>query len=297
VTEPSPDDVLRVFDAFLTFARGGATPAPSMSPAAPPAASREVAPTIAPSSALLASMGAPPPSVAPAAPVVRGARVTGQTPPRAPGSNRSEEATRVSPLSEAMASSLAPLSMHSSPWEEPTRERPDVVREMLSSEQNLSDTQQSLPVFEVQPAPRMVEEQSIIVEDEGLTNPEFGREDFSGAEVRAASGGFAAHGPMPVEQFVQEMSVLIKYGHAGQAARETEHWIAAHPDDLTAHLKIAEFEMARLDRDAAVNRFVSLVARLLERGDQAGAADVVQKLRRDAPDDLRVSALSQRYGR
>jgi hypothetical protein len=194
-----------------------------------------------------------------------------------------EDLTRVSSLTEALASSVAPLPTNGSPWEETTRERPDVVREMVAM------------AFPEAPAPH--EEQSIIVEDDTLTQPEFGN-DFVVAPTEPGRSPVTGHpGPMPVEQFVQEMSVLIKYGHAGQAAAETDRWIAAHPDDLSAHLKIADFELARLDREGAINRFIFLATRLLERGDATQARDVVRKLRQSAPEDLRVGALANRLGR
>ncbi|MBI5514386.1 MAG: hypothetical protein HY909_11495 [Deltaproteobacteria bacterium] len=194
-----------------------------------------------------------------------------------------EDLTRVSSITEALASSVAPLPPNGSPWEETTRERPDVVREMVAV------------AFPEAQSPH--EEQSIIVEDDTLTQPEF-ENDFVVASPEPGRSPVTGHpGPMPVEQFVQEMSVLIKYGHAGQAAAETDRWIAAHPDDLSAHLKIADFELARLDREGAINRFISLATRLLERGDSTQARDVVRKLRQSAPEDLRVGALANRLGR
>ena len=82
-----------------------------------------------------------------------------------------------------------------------------------------------------------------------------------------------------------------------QAAEETERWIASHPDDLAAQIQLTEFQLARLDRNAAIDRFVSLVGRMIERGESVQAGDLVNRLRRDAPGDHRVGALASRMGR
>lgn len=186
---------------------------------------------------------------------------------------------------------LTEVSTNVTPWEEPTRERPDVMRAMVSGAAAHPDTS---PTIQVPEARAAVVEQSIIVDDDTLTDPEFGRALLAQMGSLMRSSQPAVPGPMPVEQLVQEMSVLIKYGHAKQAAEETERWIHAHPDDVSAHLKIAEFELARLDREAAINRFVHLLDRLLERGDATRARDVVQRLRGDLREDARLGALVSR---
>lgn len=186
---------------------------------------------------------------------------------------------------------LAEVSTAVTPWEEPTRERPEVMRAMVSGAAAHPDTAPTIQVPEVRAT---VEEQSIIVDDDTLTDPEFGRALLSQMGSLLRPNAAPSPGPMPVEQLVQEMSVLIKYGHAKQAAEETERWIRQHPDDVSAHLKIAEFELARLDREAAINRFVQLLDRLLERGDATRARDVVQRLRGDLRDDARLGALVSR---
>ncbi len=192
--------------------------------------------------------------------------------------NTDTEITRVAPAPRPPAAP-DPSTPQDGGWEDTTRERADVVRAMLRR-------------ADVKPTPAArVDERSIIVDDDTLTDPEFERSHLLGAMDLRPSG------PMPVEQFVQEMSILIKYGHTAQAAEETERWLAAHPDDLAAQLQIAEFQLARLDRDAAIDRFVSLVGRLVERGDSVGAQDLVQRLRRDVPGDRRVGALAHRVDR
>jgi len=185
---------------------------------------------------------------------------------------------------------ITDVSTGVTPWEEPTKERPDVVRAMVAGGAAHPDTSPGIAVPE---APAVVE-QSIIVDDDTLTDPEFGRALLTQMGQLLRPPATAAATPMPVEQLVQEMSVLIKYGHAKQAAEETERWIRAHPDDLSAHLKIAEFELARLDREAAINRFVHLLNRLMERGETRSARDVVQRLQSDVREDARVGAIVSR---
>ena len=176
----------------------------------------------------------------------------------------------------------------------PTHERPDVARELAASPEAQPDTDVALTLPEsVSGRLRRVEERSIIVDDDTLTDPEFGQDAVQRvAQFVRDPGAVAA--PMSVDQFVLEMAILIKYGHGEQAAAEAERWIAAHPDDLSAHLKIAEFELQRLDRDLAINRFIALVSRLVERGDQREAQDVVRRLRSRHPDDHRLGALASR---
>lgn len=219
------------------------------------------------------------------------------------------EVTRISPMPAVLAASSAPLDAHASPWEEPTRERPDVVRELASSpaagpEIDLTATipgVQSPPeVLALPPSPPPAAlaaapsvESSIIVDDDTLTDPEFGPELMQRFQ-RLGRAGVGA--PTPVEPFIQELVVLIKYGHADQARGEAERWVAANPDDLVAHLAIAEFEVARLDRETGVQRFGRVVAALHERGDRAAVSAAMQRLQRAAPGDARVAALAARVG-
>lgn len=229
------------------------------------------------------------------------------------------EVTRISPMPAVIAASSAPLDAHASPWEEPTRERPDVVRELAASaaagpEVDLTATipgVQSPPeVFALPPSPPPAAlasapplappvvaapsvESSIIVDDDTLTDPEFGPELMQRFQ-RLGRAGVGA--PTPVEPFIQELVVLIKYGHADQARGEAERWVAANPDDLVAHLAIAEFEVARLDRETGVQRFGRVVLALHERGDRAAVSAAMQRLQRAAPGDARVAALAARVG-
>jgi hypothetical protein len=286
--------VLAVFAAFLEHARSGGTAA---TPAAVSLAEAEEGPT----DVKIASPRQVPPTIAPM--LVQGpAAVSVKLTPFGPSDDDFDpvppvsdaDKTRISPLPEALARHAAPLPTHGSVWDDPTHERPDVARELAASPEAQPDTDVALTLPEsVSGRLRRVEERSIIVDDDTLTDPEFGQDAVQRvAQFVRDPGAVAA--PMSVDQFVLEMAILIKYGHGEQAAAEAERWIAAHPDDLSAHLKIAEFELQRLDRDLAINRFIALVSRLVERGDQREAQDVVRRLRSRHPDDHRLGALASR---
>lgn len=141
------------------------------------------------------------------------------------------------------------------------------------------------------PPPSPYEERSIIIDDDSLTAPEMSRDEALGvgaAVVAIAQGA--------LDTLLQEMAVLVKYGHAQQAAQELELWAAAHPDDLAAHMRVAEFEMARVDRELALQRYGTLVSLFLDRGDARSAEDVIRRLRRDMPGDPRVTSIAQWNG-
>lgn len=152
-----------------------------------------------------------------------------------------------------------------------------------------SDTDLAVGLPEMRaPAPPSVEERSIIVEPDTIPPP----------AVKAPTPAPAPPSSAPaVEAFLQEMMVLIKYGHARQSAQECERWITSNPDALDAHLKVNEFQFARLDRDLALQRYAWLVARMVERGRAPEARDVVERLTRQLPDDPRVVALTPQLGR
>lgn len=199
--------------------------------------------------------------------------------------SRASSTPAPTPAPASLHPPLAEVSTQVSPWEEPTRERPDVVRAMVAGGAAHPDTSPALLTPELHTS---VEERSIIVDDDTLTDPEFGR-----ALLTQMSDLMRPARPavMPVAQLVQEMSVLIKYGHAAQAAGEVERWVQAHPDDFSAQLAIAEFELLQLDRGAALQRFAQLLARLVERNDLSTARDVVRRLRGDIREDPSMTSL------
>ena len=135
------------------------------------------------------------------------------------------------------------------------------------------------------------EERSIIIDDDSLTSPEMSR-----AETFGVGSSLAAHAQNALDTLLQEMAVLVKYGHSSQAAQELELWASSHPDDLAGHLRVAEFEMSRVDRELALRRYGTLVSLFLDRGDTRAADDVLRRLRRDMPGDPRVTAIAQWNG-
>lgn len=167
-------------------------------------------------------------------------------------------------------SAVAPASAQEdqSVWDEPTKSRPDVTREF------------------VQRTARKEPEQSIIVDDElSMTQP-----------IQSAAPEVQRTGETRGERFCDEMMVLIKYGHAQQVPREIERWVRTYPDDLDGALRIAEFEMLRIDASAGLDRLFFAANRALERGAVEHLRRALDRLQLLAPGDMRLAALRARLG-
>ncbi|MEI8259058.1 MAG: hypothetical protein WCJ30_25600, partial [Deltaproteobacteria bacterium] len=165
-------------------------------------------------------------------------------------------------------------------WNEPTRERPDVVRELRAQPPPAEPV-----AYHRLPPPSSVVEHSIIVDDVALTEP------LHADDLRTVRGENAR-----VDGFLSEMTVLIKYGHAAQVPREIERWMRSNGDDLAAHLRVAEFERTRVDAAGGLDRLFWIASRALDRGDRAVASRVLAIVMRDAPGDMRRAALEDRVG-
>jgi hypothetical protein len=191
------------------------------------------------------------------------------------GAEESEgEVTRV-----AAVPTQPPLAQVSLEWEETTEKGQRI-------ESDDESTHRSAVVREVAQQ-AMVFEQSIIIDDDSLTSPEISR------EAELARGHHATSLPNPLGVLLQELAVLVKYGHAAQATQELDLWSTSHPEDLQGHLRVAEFEMARIDRERALQRYSSLIALFSDRGEVRVALDILRRLRRDLPGDPRVTAIAQ----
>lgn len=205
--------------------------------------------------------------------------------PRAPSRDEPDETTRVVAMPQRSVEST---------WDDPTEEKPPVAVHLPQADP-ATDVSVRLP--EVQPHAHAME-QSIIIDDDSLTQPEMGR------EVSAPSGPLPAAGYPAVEQpagaeldtLLMEMAVLVKYGHAPTAGQALDQWALNNPDDLHGQMRVAEFEMARVDREVALRRYGTLVSLFLDRGDLRSAGDVMRRLRRDMPGDPRVTAIAQWNG-
>ncbi len=159
------------------------------------------------------------------------------------------EVTRVSSVPTREAEKTMPTPS----WDEPTNEAPEVVRALARSDAAQPDTDLSIPLPGRLPAvdPRVAQE-SIIIEDDSLTEPEFRREDVLRAmaeharlqpAARPAPPPAAPPAPLPppitVEQFAVEMKALVKWGHGAQAAAETDRWLAARPEDAAVLAEVS----------------------------------------------------------
>jgi hypothetical protein len=123
-------------------------------------------------------------------------------------------------------------------------------------------------------------EQSIIVDASLVDQP-----DAAGAD-----------GVLAVGQFIREMQVLIKYGHAQQVPSEIERWIRTFPRDLVAHYRLAEFELQEIGRNAGVDRLCDLVQRALSLSDLDVARSALSRALRESPHDSRLAELRRRVG-
>lgn len=154
-------------------------------------------------------------------------------------------------------------------WDEPTKSRPDVVRE-----------------YQQKTARKVEHVESIIVEDDlSMTQP-----------MVTAAPEMAPRGESRVERFSDEMLVLIKYGHTQQVPREIERWVKTYPDDLDGALRLAEFEMLRVDASTGLDRLFTVAHRSAERGAVEHLRRAMDRLQVVAPNDLRFTALRSRLG-
>jgi len=218
----SPDQVTRtlsVFDAFLAFTRGASAVA-----AHPPLTDVSTAVTA----------------------------VRGSSPVEVEADAASDgDVTRVTALPVAEVERTTPRA---GDWEEPTHERPDVMRALARSDAAQPDTDPSVKLPGPAKADPRVEQASIIIEDDSLTEPEFRREDVLRAMAEHARTKAEELPPTTsAEEFALEMQVLVKYGHAAQAVAEIDRWVTGRPGDaealaaVTAVVRRAASRAARLE--------------------------------------------------
>lgn len=218
----NPEEVTRtlaMFDAFLSYARAASVPATAVA-AHPPLTDVETAVT-----------------------AVRGSNAAPGSTDDAPSDGDVTRVTAAPP----------PSAPSGQAWEEPTNERPEVMRALARSDAAQPDTDVSIPLPRPPAADPRVEQASIIIEDDSLTEPEFRREDVLRAmaeharprpeEVPApvATPPQPAPPPPPMaaEDFAAEMLVLVKYGHAAQAVGEIDRWVKAYPEHTEALAPVA----------------------------------------------------------
>ena len=240
----SPEQVARtlaMFDAFLVYARGAPGPVASAHPSL----------TDVSTAVMAVRRGSP-----------------------APGD--ADEPISDGDVTRLTASPVPPDAhppLRAQTAEEPTHERPDIMRALAKSDAAQPDTDVSIAVPKPPAVDPRVEQASIIIEDDSLTEPEFRREDVLRAmaeharprveevpapvvapppAVRVAPPPPAQPSPPPlpppappptpsvsVEDFSGEMLVLAKYGHAAQAVAEIDRWVRARPEDTNALAPVA----------------------------------------------------------
>jgi hypothetical protein len=221
----NPEEVghtLAVFDAFLAYARAASVP---------PAAAAHPPLTDVPT----------------AVTAVRGSNAASDATDDLPSDG---DVTRVTAAPLPPPERAAPGGPD---WEEPTHERPEVMRALARSDAAQPDTDVSIPLPKPPAADPRVEQASIIIEDDSLTEPEFRREDVlramaeharprpeePPAPVAAPPPPAPEPPPVTVEDFANEMLVLVKYGHAAQAVGEISRWVKAHPEHTNVLAPVA----------------------------------------------------------
>lgn len=186
--------------------------------------------------------------------------------------------TRESPVSEAIASSLAPLRDDVNLWDEPTRERLEVVSDLRG---------RAMPDRPSDPAPvEFVQPTASIIVDEDVATPAFG-----GTAVQLAEAAIVT---LSEAEILADMLVLLRYGHARQVPLELDRWARHHADDLQCHLRLAEFCATRIEPGAGLDLLFGAASRALDRGTLDIARRVLDQVQREAPADLRVAALRER---
>ena len=218
----NPEEVTRtlaMFDAFLSYARAASVPATAVA-AHPPLTDVETAVT-----------------------AVRGSNAAPGSTDDAPSDGDVTRVTAAPP----------PTAPSGQAWEEPTNERPEVMRALARSDAAQPDTDVSIALPKPPAADPRVEQASIIIEDDSLTEPEFRREDVLRAmaeharprpeevpaPVATPSQPAPPPPPMAAEDFAAEMLVLVKYGHAAQAVGEVDRWVKAYPEHTNALAPVA----------------------------------------------------------
>ncbi len=200
-------------------------------------------------------------------PPARNATARGNATPATETPEPTGRSSAIAPPPAQPTSSI--LVQDPSVWDEPTKSRPDVTRQF------------------VQQTARKEPEQSIIVDDDlSMTQP------MQSAAPELSPRAAESRG----ERFCDEMMVLIKYGHAQQVPREIERWVRTYPDDLEGAIRIAEFEMQRVDAAQGLDRLFAVANRAIERGAVEYLRRSLDRLQVIAAQDMRLAALRARLG-
>ncbi|MEM9067486.1 MAG: tetratricopeptide repeat protein [Myxococcota bacterium] len=89
------------------------------------------------------------------------------------------------------------------------------------------------------------------------------------------------HGEIPpreLERTMQDMSVLLRYGHMDEVAQRLDELHARYPDDLLLLRRIAEFHLQTGSAEAAKDCLFRLARRLFERRNVDGMRAALQQI-------------------
>jgi len=108
------------------------------------------------------------------------------------------------------------------------------------------------------------------------------------------SGELGEDGQMPtreLDQILSDMTVLLRYGHAGQVRERLDQLRRAYPEDLLLLRRIAEFHVETAQKAAALDALFGLARGLFERRNVEGMRQALEQVLVLDPDNPRAFRL------
>jgi len=81
-----------------------------------------------------------------------------------------------------------------------------------------------------------------------------------------------------LQRMLDDMAVLLRYGHHGEVRRRLEELMRRYPEDLLLMRRIAEFHLETDDQPAAIEMLFTLASRLFERRNVTGMRQALEQV-------------------
>lgn len=81
-----------------------------------------------------------------------------------------------------------------------------------------------------------------------------------------------------LQRMLDDMAVLLRYGHHGEVRRRLEELMRRYPEDLLLMRRIAEFHLETDDQEAAIEMLFTLARRLFERRNVTGMRQALEQV-------------------
>ena len=81
-----------------------------------------------------------------------------------------------------------------------------------------------------------------------------------------------------LQRMLDDMAVLLRYGHQGEVRRRLEELMRRFPEDLLLMRRIAEFHLETDDQEAAIEMLFTLARRLFERRNVTGMRQALEQV-------------------